>query len=185
MGENVGDAVVGLDDGLGVGDEVGIFVGIAVVGSSVSVELLFVAMADEFASSATLGKRTVALLLLSVPATVGLVVGAIKEGRAVGALLLSSCPALSSSSYLNAVSSFVGSSVPVVGTSVGVEVGVDVGTDVGSSVGSGVGSSVDTGVGSSVGTSTGEVGEGVGSSVSGIPVGKSEGSRVSSPVSLC
>ena len=161
MGENVGDAVVGLDDGLGVGDEVGIFVGIAVVGSSVSVELLFVAMADEFAGPATLGKRTVALLLLSVPATVGLVVGAIKEGRAVGALLLSSCPAPSSSSYLNAVSSFVGSSVLVVGTSVGVEVGA------------------------SVGTSTGEVGEGVGSSVSGIPVGKSEGSRVSSPVSLC
>ena len=161
MGENVGDAVVGLDDGLGVGDEVGIFVGIAVVGSSVSVELLFVAMADEFAGPAALGKRTVALLLLSVPATVGLVVGAIKEGRAVGALLLSSCPAPSSSSYLNAVSSFVGSSVLVVGTSVGVEVGA------------------------SVGTSTGEVGEGVGSSVSGIPVGKSEGSRVSSPVSLC
>ena len=146
MGENVGDAVVGLDDGLGVGDEVGIFVGIAVVGSSVSVELLFVAMADEFAGPATLGKRTVALLLLSVPATVGLVVGAIKEGRAVGALLLSSYPAPSSSSYLNAVSSFVGSSV-LVGTSVG--------ADVGSSVGSGVGSSVVTGVGASVGTIVG------------------------------
>lgn len=155
MGENVGDAVVGLDDGLGVGDEVGIFVGIAVVGSSVSVELLFVAMADEFAGPATLGKRTVALLLLSVPATDGLIVGAIKEGRAVGALLLSSCPAPSSSSYLNAVSLFVGSSV-LVGTSAGVEVGVevvDVGTDVGSSVGSGVGSSVGTGVGA--GTSVG------------------------------
>ena len=137
MGENVGDAVVGLDDGLGVGDEVGIFVGIAVVGSSVSVELLF---------PATLGNRTVALLLLSVPATVGLVVGAIKEGRAVGALLLSSYPAPSSSSYLNAVSSFVGSSV-LVGTSVG--------ADVGSSVGSGVGSSVVTGVGASVGTIVG------------------------------
>ena len=146
MGENVGDAVVGLDDGLGVGDEVGIFVGIAVVGSSVSVELLFVAMADEFAGPAALGKRTVALLLLSVPATVGLVVGAIKEGRAVGALLLSSYPAPSSSSYLNAVSSFVGSSV-LVGTSVG--------ADVGSSVGSGVGSSVVTGVGASVGTIVG------------------------------
>lgn len=149
MGENVGDAVVGLDDGLGVGDEVGVFVGLAVVGSSVSVEQLFVAMTDEFAGSATLGKRTVALLLLSVPATVGLIVGAIKEGRAVGALLLSSYPAPSTSSYRNAVSSFVGSSV-LVGTSVGVEVVVDVGTDVGSSVGSGVGSSVGTGVGASV-----------------------------------
>lgn len=179
MGENVGDAVVGLDDGLGVGDEVGTFVGLAVVGSSVSAEL-FVATTDEFVCPATLGKRTVSLLLLSSSVIVGLNVGDIKEGKAVGALLLFSYPAPSSSSYLNAVSSFVGSSVRV-GTNVGAEVGADVGTD----VGSGVGSSVGTGVGASVSTvSTGEVGEEVGSSVSGIPVGKSEGSSVSSPVSL-
>lgn len=154
MGENVGDAVVGLDDGLGVGDEVGIFVGLAVVGSSVSVELLFVATTDEFACPATLGKRTVALLLPSSSVIVGLIVGAIKEGRAVGALLLSSYPPPpSSSSFLNAVSSFVGSSV-LVGTNVGAEVGAgvgtEVGTDVGADVGSGVGSSVGRGVGASV-----------------------------------
>ena len=139
MGENVGDVVVGLDDGLGVGDEVvgdavGIFVGLFVVGSSVSAEL-FVTTADEFVCPAALDKRLVGLLLLSVSALVivGLIVGGIKEGRDVGALLPSSYPAPpTSSSYRNPVSSFVG-------------------TDVGSSVGSaGIGSSVGTGVGASV-----------------------------------
>ena len=171
----MGDAVVGLDDGLGVGDVVGTFVGLTVVGSLVIAEL-FVAVTGEFVSPAALGERIVALLLLLGSKIVGLAVGDINEGKVVAALLLPSYSAPStSSSYLNAVSSFVGSSV-LVGTCVGVDVGADVGTDVGSSVGSGVGSSVGTGVGASV--STEEVGEAVGSSVSGIPVGKSEGSRV-------
>jgi len=94
----VGNAVVGLDDGLAVGDEVGTFVGLTVVGSSVSIELL-VATTDEFVCP-TLGERIVVLFLLSDFVIIGVIAGdasLVNGDKAVGALLpTDSAPVFSS-----------------------------------------------------------------------------------------